>query len=206
MAIRDLLWACPICGREGGLAAQRRDEEACTACGTRFRRGHGAAITATRPDGRTETLHAAEWSDRLPPLELAARAIADTDGPARLHREAVRVRFAEGYQPIRFRGEYLNRIERFGPYRDGVLTLETERILLELEGEVIEWPLESIRAVQPSSSTLQLRAGDSSLVSFRFPNGSARFWEELLSGALRALYHERGLGEIIEFQPRIVTR
>lgn len=205
MAIRDLLWACPVCGREGGLATARRGE-VCTDCGTLYRRGRRATIQATLPDGTSETLHAAEWARRLPPLDLAARVRADENGNSVLHQEPVLARFAERLEPLHHRGTYLNRIERFGPYREGVLTLETTRLRLEHDGKSVVWPFEKVRAVQPSSSTLQLSAKGAALVSFRFPNGSARYWEEIIAEALRGFYRDNGLGEILEFQPRIVTR
>lgn len=205
MAIRDLLWACPVCGREGGLATAWR-AEVCTDCGTRYRRGRGATILATLPDGKSQTLHAAEWARRLPPLDLAARVTTDESGNGVLHQEPVLARFAEHLEPIRHRGTFLNRIERFGPYQDGVLTLEATRLVLEHGEKTSVWPFEKVRAVQPSSSTLQLNVKGASLVSFRFPNGSARYWEEIITEALRAFYRDNGLGEIVEFQPRIATR
>lgn len=60
-------------------------------------------------------------------------------------------------------------------------------------------------AIQASSSSIQIKARGEPVVSFRFPEDSPRFWEELLQEALRRFYRERGMGEIREFQPRIET-
>lgn len=206
MAIRDLLWACPICGAVGGLRADGR-VEACASCGTRFRRGEGASIVAERVGETPRCLPAAAWVDRLP--EIPTDFPSDDDAPRQsreLHRDRVRARFATGFSVLRVRGAYLNRIERFGPDREGVLVLETDRLRFEpVDGTVESWHFDDLTAIQPSSSTLQIKARGREVVSFRFPDGSARYWEERLAAALRRHYRETGRGEIVEFQPRIVV-
>lgn len=203
MAIRDLLWACPECGKVGGLAPTK-DAEVCTVCGTRFRRGKGAMIEAERPGQGTETRTPAEWVDRLPPIRQVLDA-TPADGP--VHQERVTAQFAEGEVVIHHRGKYLNRIERFGSKREGLLAVFDDHLtFLEDDGTETTWPYDTITALQPSSSTLQVKARGMPLASFRFPNGSARFWEELLGDALRRHYRRMGKGEIIEFQPRITAR
>lgn len=201
MAIRDLLWACPECGVEGGLRSLGRGET-CAACGTRYRRGEGALIEAERPRSGRQKLPAVAWVDRLPQLSVEARL----HGKEVIHEERTLARFAEGEAVVRQGGSYLNRIERFGPKVAGALTLEAARLVFRREGgEGRAFPFERLTAVQPSSSTLQIKARDAALASFRFPDGSARFWEELLTAALRRHYRTTGRGEIVEFQPRIVT-
>jgi len=237
MAIRDLLWACPLCGLEGGLRRTGR-WEACRGCGARFRRGRGASIIAQAADGTTRIHAAAEWADRLPGIEeYTSRLDAQAaDGTTRIHAAAewadrlpgieeymsrleprtpdgvlrqsrVRARVAVGESVIRLGSTYLNRIERFGPPRDGVLALCADRLRFTPDaGEAEEWIFDEVTAVQPSSSTLQVKARRRPVVSFRFPEDSARFWEELLCAVIRRHYRATGRGEIIEFQPRIVTR
>jgi len=69
----------------------------------------------------------------------------------------------------------------------------------------LSWSLLEIRAVQTSSSSLQFSPRGGGLVELRFPYDSPLRWETLLRGALRRAYRREGRGEIVEFQPRIVT-
>lgn len=207
MAIRDLLWACPVCRVEGGIRVARDGAERCTACGTRYRRGAGATIVAERAGEAARALAAAAWVDLLPAIEATDRFRGEAEPGRPLHRERVYARVAERSSVVRRGRAYMNRVERFGPPREGELLLEHDRLrFLGDGGTVEEWPFDSITAVQPSSSTLQVKARARPVVSFRFPDGSARFWEELLETALRRHYLAAGRGEIVEFQPRIATR
>ncbi|HEX7049508.1 MAG TPA: hypothetical protein VF188_04795 [Longimicrobiales bacterium] len=202
MAIRDLLWACPACGIECGLRRARGGER-CASCGTTYRRGRGSTIVAQRPGRSRVVLPAATWVDRLP--EIADRVVHGGRPP--LHEEPVRVRFATGDAPIYHRGVYLNRIERFGPPRSGRLALMPDGLSFHADdGAGEHWSFDAITAVQPSSTTLQIKARGRGPASLRFPDGSTRFWEQLLTATLRRHYREAGRGEIVEFQPRIVTR
>jgi|GEM_PF-541552 len=215
MAIRDLFWACPICGREGGLDSARRGSEVCGGCSTRFSRGRGSAITAHTPGRPPITLSPAEWVDRLPELDVEERIRrAEAAGSALLSEPAL-LRMQAGEVPVYFRGRYLNQIEDLGPPRHGLLQLFPDRVTFlptgagEEGGDAassITWPFGEITAVQPSSSTLQLNSRRLPLASFKVPGGSIRFWEALLCAALARYYLMNGLGEIIEFQPRIATR
>lgn len=67
------------------------------------------------------------------------------------------------------------------------------------------WPLLQIRAVQTSSSSLQFSPLAGGLVQFRFLNDSPYRWESLLREGLRTVYKREGMGEIVEFQPRIIV-
>lgn len=207
MAIRDLLWACPECRRIAGIRTGT-DGERCTGCGTRFRRVRAAVIEAARPDGSREALPAATWAARLAGIDLDAVAKgAGAPGSDFELRERARARFAVAETPVRHRGRYLNRIERFGPDQVGTLELADGVLVFHRDaGSDVAWPFDRITAIQPSSSTLQIKGKGMPLASFRFPDGSARLWEVLLCAALRRHYRKAGRGEIVEFQPRIVTR
>lgn len=202
MAIRDLLWACPVCGTDSGLVAAGRSE-ACRACRTSYRRGGGATIVATGPDGSRTVRSVTAWLERMPPLALPLEG--DSSAPYR--RDRVEVRFAEDEHTVRAHGRFLGRIERLGPSRPGVLTLEADRLVfVDDDGDQRVWLFTALTAVQGSSSTLQIKACGERVVSFRFPQASIRLWEVLFESALRRLYQAAGRGDIIEFQPRIVTR
>lgn len=207
MAIRDLLWACPLCGEERALRPGRGGES-CSRCGATYSRGRGAEISATPASGEKITLSPAEWVDRLPPLGIEERIRAARENDRPLLEERVLLSTADGDEMVSFHGVYLNRIERFGPPSPGILGLETEAVVFRPDdlAPPMRWTFDAISAVQPSSSSLQLYALRLPLVSIKVPEGSIRFLEELLCAALRVYYRERGRGEIIEFQPRIATR
>ena len=199
MAIPDLLWACPDCGLDRGLRAS--GDATCAGCGTRFDRVRGASIRATGRGGEVRIRTAAEWVDDLPdPGSLI--------GPRETIREAsVVASFVKGEQVIRFEGRYVNRIERFGPKGRGRLELGLERLLYLPEGSApLSWAFGDLKAVQASSRTLQVRGADHPLASFAFLDDSSYLWDRLLATALGAFYRRTGRGEIVELQPRIVTR
>jgi hypothetical protein len=68
-----------------------------------------------------------------------------------------------------------------------------------------DWPFLDIRAVQTSSSSLQFSPRSGGLIELRFAEDSPYRWETMLREALRWAYREAGLGEILEFQPRVVA-
>lgn len=205
MPIRDLLWACPLCGTVGGLHADGKLER-CAACATVFRRGPRSTIAATGPDGQTESRPAAEWAGRLP----AEPPLGEEPGGAgeRLRRrDRVLARFALGDEPIRRGKAFLGFMERLGPARAGELTLTDDALALRLEdGGERRWPLQDVAALQASSATIQVRPRGEPIVSLAFPDSSVRLWEESIAAALRRKWRTLGRGEILEFQPRIVTR
>ncbi len=248
MAIRDLLWACPLCGAVDSIAPGRAGET-CRACGVVFRRGKRSLIEVTRPDGARETRSAADWAARLPaqppgpprdapgvpgapgtssvpgvpgvpgvagvpdvPGTLAAPRgeVAGKSGAGHggaLWRETrVVTRFALGDEAIRRGGAFLGLMERLGPERPGTLALTDTALELRLDdGETRRWVLDELSALQASSTSVQLRPRGQPIVTFKFPESSARLWEESIAAALRARWHALGRGEIIEFQPRIVA-
>jgi hypothetical protein len=73
-------------------------------------------------------------------------------------------------------------------------------------GAFEEWPVSDLRALQGSSSELQISPASGGIVAFRLASDSPRRWEERLKGLLRAHWEREGRGEIIEFQPRIRGR
>jgi hypothetical protein len=205
LAIRDLLWSCPSCRTTGGLRPKGKGREICAACGARFRRRHGAFIEQAAPGHAPPTVrHAGDWLADLP--DVPESFAPPGAGPLATTRVAYRL--AAGSRAIRKGRTFLGVIERFGQPHRGSLELYHDRVRVApaREGEVLEFPLDSLTALQASSSTLQIKPRRAPPVSFRFPESSARYWEEALRAALRARYRQLGLGEIIEFQPRIAVR
>ena len=203
MGLADLLWACPECGADRGLNAQGR-AYVCRSCATRFRRGRGADIRAERPDGTVVVRSPAEWTALLPDPAGVLR-----EGGAETPLRAARVTWQEvtGFDTVRDRDGYLNRVELWGDERPGRLELWPDALVHVPEGEgPTHSPLDSVIAVQASSSSLQVNRREQPLVSFRFEDDSILLWEELLRAALRDFFRRTGRGEIVEFQPRIATR
>jgi hypothetical protein len=204
LALSDLLWACPACGTVGGVSGSG----AC-GCGVVFSRGRGAAVRARFPDGRVEERPAHEWVDRLPDpaglLGAGERGGQTVGGVVRSAR--VTAREVTRTRAVRRGRLFLNRIERYGPAREARLELTDQALVFRPEGEPARpWPFDRITAVQASSNTLQIKLRDRPLVSFRFHEDSIFLWESLIQVALRVFYRRTGRGEIIEYQPRIVTR
>src|SRR5262245_63483192 len=96
---------------------------------------------------------------------------------------------ATGTRPYRHSGVYLGEVEYFGDPIEGKLSLTADAVVFDPEqGEVIRWPLHELTAVQPSSTTLQLKVRHGPVVSLRFPKGSPLLWEERLRSAVQASY------------------
>lgn len=202
MAVRDLLWACPLCHARGALRPAGKRADACDACGTRFERADGARIRATRPDGRVDVRSPQQWSEALGLPERSA--LAPNDAGEILRARASR-RAAHDQATIRARGgEVLGFREIYGDAVKGALVLTPQELRFEPDAGTAErWPLGEIRALSASSSTLQIRVADGAVVAIRFEASSLRLWEEHVSLALREFYRAAGKGEIREFQPRI---
>ena len=199
MAIHDVLYACVECGREAGLK-QKDMEEVCDRCGARYFRAKGAGITLVRPSGASETRSAADWLDEL-------RASLPQLGMRPDARDQVVIRVAQANKPIRHGGIYLGRVELFGEPRTGWLSLTADHVRFDPEQGAAEvWPLDRITAVQPSSTTLQIKLRHGPVVSMRFPEASPLLWEERVRHAVQGYYTSSGRGDIAEYQPRIACK
>jgi hypothetical protein len=181
-----------------------KDKAWCPECGVRFSRGGvGGRIRIEDGSGGTWEVPSSELS-----AAVARRDEVRSEGWS--HQARASIRTASHEVPFHFRGELLGYAEVFGPQRDGILEIDTDMLWFRPDGEGVGespegWTLLDIRAVQTSSSALQFANKDGTLVQFRFQDDSTRRWEGLLRGALKAIYRKRGLGEIVEFQPRIVV-
>lgn len=141
------------------------------------------------------------------PSPAAAPLTAEVAPPAIWRQDHVLARFAVGEEAIRRGSAYLGMMERLGDPRAGTLTLTSDTLRLDLEdGETRDWRLEDLAALQASGRNVQIRPRREPIVSFSFPDTSARLWDESISAALRQCWRRLGRGEIVEFQPRIVAR
>lgn len=196
MAIRDLLYACIECGREGGLRPAESGE-VCDRCSTRYSRVEGALIRCEPPGKPTETRHPSEWVDLL----AQARGFE-----AATREEPVILRVASHHRPLQVNGEYLGKVEQFGPPIGGTIELTDDALVFRAADRIEHWALVDLTAVQPSSTALQVKIRKGPILSMKFPQGSALLWEERLQRRLRTCYERLGRGTIVEFQPRILCR
>jgi len=121
-------------------------------------------------------------------------------------------------EPIRARGETLGFYERLGEEEEGVLELTPERVVLrasrpqalrdQAPEASVSWhcKLLEIGAIQTSSTSVQIAPRSGGLLHFKFLHDSPKRWEELLQGWVRRAYLGSGLGEVAEFQPRVVLK
>jgi hypothetical protein len=187
------------------------DVATCTSCGLHVDRD-AAGVTCLR----------LRWpGTENPPLEVPAATLADrivahggaltraTSPDGGLVYEAeVRVRTAGSEMPIRYRRRLLGFAERFGAGSPGILHLSSDALeLLALPqaraSPPRRWPLEDIRSLQTSSSSVQITTREDGVVLFRFISDSPRRWDELLRHAIGERWKAMGKGTVHEFQPRI---
>ncbi|MEX0890661.1 MAG: hypothetical protein WEB88_00730 [Gemmatimonadota bacterium] len=201
MAIGDLLWACPLCQAPQSIH-QQSDGERCTSCGARWRRGPAGTIVAEpsagaaegAPSGVAESAPPAAWLDRLPVLE-----------PGFPVEAAVELRRGLAPEPVRLRGELVGWVERLADPVAGTLRLDADRLHFRAHhGGTESWVLEDVTGFQISSRTLQIKVRGREVMALAFPGGSARYWELVLSAALRSHWRACERGAIREFQPCVV--
>jgi hypothetical protein len=147
--------------------------------------------------GERIALPAVQWLQRLP----ARPANWGPPEPA-----AVRLKIASGTHAIARHGELLGWIDRLGPVRRGILSLDDDHLRFRTQdGSTLQWPLDEITAIQPSSSSLQIKARGRPVASLGFPQASVRLWEDAIQDFIRRRWRAAGRGEIVEFQPMIRT-
>lgn len=206
MALKDLIYRCPLCGADP--VEGRKDEVRCPSCGRRYERGDPpAGIRVREPDGEPRTVPASRLVESIRDAGGPFPAAEGEDGSVR-YQSAVRVRRGSDEEPLRYRGRLLGFTEKLGESRRGTLHATDDALeLVRPGGEVrSRWNLMDLRAVQASSSSVQVYTAAGELVHFEFLDDSPLRWEALLHALLRRAYRAEGRGEIVEFQPRIAVR
>ena len=197
MPVRDVVWACARCRGRDRLRTVKGTVR-CDACGATFRRGKGATIVETIPDGSERIRSAAQLLDELAALD------PDALGPP----PPARALLAEAAppRPIRSGSQLLGWGERFADQRAGELRLEDDQLVFTGDdGSVTRVPLLDLTSLQPSSRSLQIKPAHRPVLSISLRDASVYDWEQRIQAALRRLYLDRGL-DIAEFQPRVVCR
>ena len=198
MAVRDLLWGCPICHTAGSIRPQGK-REVCRSCGAAFRRARGARILAAHGGTRQER-DAADWLAILGPVRAPH---PDATGVI-LGPEQVRVKLTRRQNPLHWGGELIGWVEDYTRTQPGTMTLVREGLHFQpLRGAELRWGAADLTGLQPASSTLQLGL-HGRMASVKFVEGSVRLWTRALADLLQRYYLERG-HDVLELQPCVRT-
>ena len=206
MALSDLLYRCPECGHDP--TEGEGDEASCPACGVRFERGsHDRVIRILRP-GEDEVAEV-ESSRLVKRIELHGGPMTratQADGTVGFAADVmVSWRIAE--DAVWHKGQLTGFTETMGEALPGAIEVDRDGITLTMTGEEDRrWEFLELRALQTSSSSLQLSLPGDTLAQFKFVEDSPRRWEDLLRRLVRDAYGRAERGFVVEFQPRIVTR
>ena len=203
MGLADFLYRCPRCGHDP--MARKGSRVACPSCGAVFSPSTGGRILIEQADRSPALVPAKELGRILDSLGGPLTAATDAQGRIR-YGTMVLASAGVGMEPVRLGGEVVGFIEALGSAQRGRLEATDRELSFRAEAaaESAVTPLDSIRCIQTSSSSLQVGI-DRGLSQFRFEVDSPRRWETLLRELIRREYRRQGRGEILEFQPRIVT-
>ena len=198
MAVRDLLWGCPLCRSPGAIRPDGRRER-CRECGAEFRRGRGSTIVA-RIDRSTRVRSARDWLSILGPVQAPR---ADADGLI-LGPERVTVKQARHQNPLSYSGELLGWVEVYDKPQQGTMSLRVDGLHFRPDAGVgVHWRPGDLTGLQPASSSLQLGL-HRQMASVKFLEGSVRLWTRALSDLLREHYRQSGR-DVLELQPFVRT-
>lgn len=205
MALTDLLYRCPRCGFDP-LPGDGEGAE-CPACKTAYLRSEdGSGIRVSFPGGAPAELPPQLLTERIEAMGGALRGRTTLEGE--IHRAGVQMQRSDSEDQLRWGGRLVGYVERFQDPVEGSIRL-TDVVLefMDPEGQLLEsWPLSTLAAVQGASSAIQIRGEDGTLFQFRFLGDSPRRWESLLRIVVSEARRREGLGEVVEFQPRITSR
>lgn len=201
MPLTEFLYRCPRCGSAPLEGAKTRAR--CAGCDSRYEAApRDGGIHVVGPEG---TRIEPAWKLAVA-MEKRGGALPSGGGAGEglSYHATATMRVSTDQEPLKHKDHVVGFIEKFGPATPGTVSITPTVLRFETkDGEVHEWPLGEIRALQTSSSTVQITLAGSVLVSFRLEDDSTRRWEQMLSRALRRLWRREGRGEIVEFQPRI---
>ncbi|HEX2167545.1 MAG TPA: hypothetical protein VHG09_09980 [Longimicrobiales bacterium] len=198
MAVRDLLWGCPLCRAPGSIRPDRKRER-CRQCGAEFRRSAGARVTAERDGVRVERA-AGEWLDLLGPAKAPA---PDANGII-LGPEQVSVKLTRRQDPLEWAGQLIGWIEVYTRPRMGILSMRDDGLHFQPNrGDGVYWGPADLTGLQPASSSLQLGL-HGHMAAVKFLEGSVRLWTRALSDLLLRHYRAQGRA-VLELQPCVRT-
>jgi len=205
MALTDLLYRCPRCGRDPLPGVGERAE--CPECFTSYMRGSvGSRIRVSFPGGSPAELPPHVLTGRIEALGGALPVEPGEGGEVR--RTPVRMQRSQEEDPVEWEGSLVGFVERYAPPEEGVLRLTADALeFLDSRGSLVaSWNLTTLTAVQGASSAVQIGLPGGWLHQFRFPVDSPRRWEALLRILVARARRRAGMGDVVEFQPRITSR
>ena len=203
MPIQHLLYRCPRCGHDPTTATSRGAR--CESCGTTFEQGRGAVVFVRSLDGEVEETSACVLIDAIDKLGGPASRATDEAGAFSYEAE-VAVTSGNRHQSVWWKGRVLGFFERISDRGDATLRLDGAEVIVTCAGqEPLVWHLGNIHAIQVSSRAIQLNIKDVGLYQMEFLSDSPKRWEDLIKAALTHFYSALGQ-EVVEFQPKIVTR
>lgn len=203
MGLANLLYRCPRCGADS--VEGEKDRVRCPGCGRTFERGRGhLEILETAPDTSTSSVPA--WA-----LTEAIRALGGplsrATGPDGRISDSAEVSFRRSLseEPVVFHGRILGFCEIRSDEAPGELRVRDGAVMLVSAEGTETWDFLDLLAVQTSSSSVQISTRDGGVIQFKFTADSSRRWEDLLRILVARAWRDAGRGEILEFQPRIIT-
>ena len=205
MALSDLLYRCPECGHDP--TSGEGDRAWCEACGAKYERGpQDRMIQVTTGDGQDRE---ALVDNLVKKIEIHGGPITratKSDGSISFDADVlVSRRVAE--DAVWHKGELRGFSETMGEPLPARLSVDADGVTVTGEGlDTERWNFLDLRALQTSSSSLQLSLPGDILVQFKFVEDSPRRWEDLMRRLVRDAYSRANRGFVLEFQPRIVTR
>ena len=206
MPISHFIYRCPSCGHEP--MRNRGSRAQCDSCSHSYAPGKGRGMIRVQ-EGRGTPREVPAWE--------VARAVdaggvpgvpgvPTTLAPSRVEAR-VELRQAVQETPLYRRGALLGFVEERGPRLPGTLAIEDGGLVFRGDGGT-EWGATflDLRAIQASSSSVQVSPLGGGVITLRFVADSPRRWEDLIKQEIRSAWQEAGRGEILEFQPRIRTQ
>jgi len=179
----------------------------CPECFTTYRRGSvGSRILVAFPGGTPVELPPHILTGRIDAMGGALPVEPEEGGEVR--RTPVWMQRSRTEEPVEWEGALVGFVERYEPAEEGTLRLTVETLeFLDPGGRLqSSWGLTTLTAVQGASSAVQIRLPGGWLHQFRFPEDSPRRWEALLRVLVSRARLRAGMGEVVEFQPRITSR
>jgi hypothetical protein len=201
MPLWHLVFRCPLCGHDRPRG--RGDRAACPACGGRFRRVSGSRVELRLPGGPDRIVDAPGVLGLIEAL-----GGAETDPPGAPLSTRVRAREIPPETPLWAGGELVGFVERPGRGRLGTLTAERDALTFTEDGAGAPslWPLTALRSLQVASKSLQVQPSRRHpFMNFQLLDASPLRWARLLQTRIAQAWAGEGWGDIVEFQPRIVS-
>ncbi len=195
---------CPQCYAEESIVGRN-----CQRCGSAIRIDH------TRISYHDQYLSAAEYSQNI------LSALSPEQDPADLQRRAGQLgvqlqpgmmrisgkaRLWQGGRYLHFRGYknmFTRQIEHLSPAENGYLVFYPDHLEFCSRDRIYHWAAGQFTCITTNGNAFEFKLKKQPFMQLRFISESPWKYELLLKKWLRRYYREKGVSEIVEFQPRI---